>query len=236
MKLSFYYGTYIPVLLSANTKHTDDLTDILRKLDRVNVNANTVSKVKYFLKKYWLFEKKTLKDAFQLNAKLKAEIKACCNCAEGQEQPMIQDPALVNPNSTIIRTPDQKYMLFEDTYFYLCPQCQGRLYPQFRCCPYCGNGIANQNVQPINVAPNQPKLNNNMQPFRVPDVQKIPIAPKIDQQPRRISLKENLNQILSAVDGGSNGIFLNDGEVIVSVREIQDVLRNIHKYIPTAQK
>lgn len=182
--MGFYYDSFIKNLKKNNVVPTDTIHSVMLKLEGSSYNIKDLPKIKTFIRKYWAFEKTILNASFN------------------NEQET--DPASVMVNE------GQSFVVFEDTIFSICPMCRGRIFPEFKNCPFCEK----------------------------PSVGALPansLFSELNSCNLRRGKKGNKRKFLySSFDDES--IFLDDGEVLVTYEDLKNELKNLDQIIPWTKR
>jgi len=181
--MSFYYDSFVKNLKKNSVKPTDTIHSVMLKLEGSASNIPQFPKLKTFIRKYWAFEKTILNSSYY-----------------NFESQNYIDPVIDVGNS------GQKFVVFEDTVFSLCPTCGGRIFPEFNHCPFCS--CSSKGISPTTST------------FQ-----------EISSNTLRKSKTANKKKFLTASFEGK-GMFFDDGEITVTYKELNDTLKTIDKYIP----
>jgi hypothetical protein len=128
--------------------------------------------------------------------------------------------SLVDPASSMVNE-GQNFVVFEDTIFSICPSCKGRIFPEFNFCPFCaapstGALPANSLFSELNQLPG-PRRDGN--------------GPYQDGFGPRRGKRANRRKFMFA-SFDDKGIFLDDGEVLVTYADLKNELKNLDSIIP----
>jgi hypothetical protein len=182
--MSFYYQTFISNLKKNNVQCDDTIHSVMLKLESSSYNVKHLPKIKTFVRKYWPFEK-TILNAAYINFK---------------------NDSMIDPASSMVNE-GQNFVVFEDTIFSVCPNCKGRIFPEFNHCPFCSEPASG--ALPANSLFSELNNSDNLRRGRRGNRRKFMFA---------------------SFDDAS--IFLDDGEVLVTYKDLKNELKNLDSIIP----
>jgi hypothetical protein len=112
-KISYYEDRIKPLFNEADIKVKDPISTVLTKFDTLksSLRKEEFVALKAYLKDNWNIERNLLEEVLK----------------------PFQDPILTKDIEE-----DTNYIEYDDMIYNKCPECSGRLFPQFSFCPYCG--------------------------------------------------------------------------------------------------
>ena len=178
------YGEIKEVLKKKKVRLSDGVHQVLSKL------GQTDPKVRSFLKKNWDDEKNFLLDPSQ----------------DGT------DPAI--NEGYILKIGDSPFRVFRNRAFSVCPKCEGRLFPDFDFCPYCGFEVRKIDREPQ-------RLDRDYRPR---------IGRQVNIRRDGVNRRDTLGP--HYFDTLGSKVIVEDEEVKVTEQDIKDAEKEIGKYIP----
>ncbi len=132
------YYTFVGILKKAEVEATDSKIATLMKLEKNKVEVPVLC----FVRDNWDTEQHLLKSSFSIFEKIAPKYKE-------QTEPVIDDsppkPPVIDLDlftdpctAPIERTPRGNMKIFKDIPFPVCNSCEGRMFKNFKFCPWCG--------------------------------------------------------------------------------------------------